>query len=147
MENQDCNSTPLRRKRLEAAKELQKFGWRVRIRLDPIIIADGLKEYKDICSKIAALKPEMVTIGSLRQYPGLRNFAPNAPIGGLTRSFDGRMRYTLEERKRAYLQIADWLGFQPSLCKETKSLWSELHWRFYGCNCTSLGTSYDLTEL
>ena len=82
------------------------------------------------------LKPEMVTIGTLRQYPGVFNFSKDAPRKGLVKSFDGRMRYPTEIRKKVYENIKTWLGFQPALCKETKTLWKSLGWKFYGCNCT-----------
>jgi spore photoproduct lyase len=128
--------TPHPLKRLEAARELKKLGWRIRIRLDPIILEAGLKHYELICKKIAKLKPEMVTIGTLRQYPGIFRFSPRAPKEGLIKTSDGRMRYPLDIRKEIYTQISKWLGFQPSLCKETKTLWRSLGWKFKGCNCT-----------
>jgi len=128
-------------KRLEAAEELSRIGWRVRIRLDPIILEEGLHGYREICARIAHFQPEMVTVGSLRQYVGLFNYSPNAPRRGLALSTDRRMRYPLNVREQAYSQIADWLGFQPALCKETKSLWGALGWKFVGCNCTSNGSS------
>ena len=131
--------TPASEQRLIAAEELQNKGWRIRIRLDPIILENGLEGYEDICRTIAYLKPEQVTIGSLRQYVGLFNFAPNAPRQELVRASDGRMRYPIEARRRTYEQIAEWLGFQPSLCKETKQLWGLLGWQFNGCNCTTNG--------
>ena len=42
------------------------------------------------------------------------------------------------ERKEisSYEQISYWLGFQPSLCKETQEVWDALGWKFNGCNCT-----------
>jgi len=123
-------------KRLEAAKELKEKGWRVRIRLDPIILDTGLGGYRKIAQGIAALKPEMVTLGSLRQYPMLYAFQPNAPRAELEKSWDGRMRYPVKTRVKVYSQIAEWLGFQPSLCKETVEVWKELSWKFDGCNCT-----------
>ncbi|MFC1999759.1 radical SAM protein [Chloroflexota bacterium] len=126
-------------RRFEAATELRRKGWRVRIRLDPIVLEKGMESYRDICSRISRLQPETVTIGSLRHYPGLFNFAPNAPREGLSLSSDRRMRYSLEVRRKTYQQIADWLGFQPSLCKETRSLWDSLGWQFHGCNCTTNG--------
>jgi spore photoproduct lyase len=61
--------------RIEAAQELNRLGWRVRIRIDPIIVEAGIDSYKTICQKIAELKAEVVTIGTLRQYPGLFRFA------------------------------------------------------------------------
>lgn len=122
--------------RLKAATKLLEKGWRVRIRLDPIIWEVGLGSYRNVCKDIAALKPERVTVGTLRQYPALYRFAPDAPKKGLRKSTDGRMRYTSSVRLHIYQQIADWLGFQPALCKETKEIWDALNWTFYGCNCT-----------
>ena len=112
------------------------LGWRVRIRLDPIILESGLNSYEFICKEIASIRPERVTIGTLRQYPGLFKFVPEAPREGLFKSKDGRMRYSVDERINTYKQIEKWLGFQPSLCKETKNVWDLLQWKFYGCNCT-----------
>ena len=122
--------------RLRAAKYLKNLGWRIRIRLDPIILETGLKHYEPICKEIAGLDPEMVTVGTLRQYPGLFNFSPKAPRGGLKKANDGRMRYSLKQRAWVYRNIEKWLGFQPALCKETKELWDYLGWTFKGCNCT-----------
>ncbi len=130
------NSAPHPMRRLEAAEKLINLGWRVRIRLDPVILESGLDSYEPICKAIAAINPERVTVGSLRQYPGLFRFLPDAPRKGLRRAKDGRMRYSASERINTYKQIAEWLGFQPSLCKETKEVWSALGWDFTGCNCT-----------
>ena len=127
--NPDC--------RLKAARELKKIGWRVRIRLDPIILENGLGVYEDICRRIADLEPELVTIGTLRQYPGLYRFARSAPRKGLHRADDGRMRYSFSARSKTYKQIQEWLGFQPTLCKETKDMWKALGWHFQGCNCSN----------
>ncbi|MCL6613872.1 MAG: radical SAM protein [Firmicutes bacterium] len=122
--------------RLKAAAKLLERGWRVRIRLDPIIWEDDSSSYYRICQEIRALKPERVTIGMLRQYPGLFRFAPHAPRKNLYKAPDGRMRYPISVRLHAYKLIAEWLGFQPALCKETNDVWQALGWTFYGCNCT-----------
>lgn len=132
--------TPDPLRRLKAAAKLKEKGWRIRIRLDPIIL-DGdnsLPSYHNMCREISQLSPELVTVGSLRQYPGLFRFARQAPKYGLTRSRDGRMRYSFERRLFLYRKIADWLGFQPSLCKEPLDIWQALRWNFMGCNCTSI---------
>jgi len=124
-------------KRLQAAEKLLESGWRVRIRLDPIIYEEAsFIKYKTLCQAIASLKPERVTVGTLRQYPGLHRFSPEAPRQGLVKVADGRLRYPKQLRLHIYQQIGDWLGFQPALCKETEEVWRELDWRFYGCNCT-----------
>jgi spore photoproduct lyase len=122
--------------RLKAAKQLKEIGWRVRVRLDPIVFNGIFNDYKDICKKIAEIEPEMVTIGTLRQFPGLYRFATQAPREGLMKASDGRMRYSLEQRLYVYSKIKEWLGFEPALCKETKEVWKKLSWEFKGCNCT-----------
>lgn len=128
---------PLPKKRLQAAEKLLELGWRVRIRLDPVIYEEAsFVKYKMLCKAISDIKPERVTVGTLRQYPGLHRFAPGAPRQGLIKGADGRMRYPKQLRLHIYKQISDWLGFQPALCKETEEIWKELGWKFYGCNCT-----------
>lgn len=130
------NSTPSPTERLEAAKKLKSEGWRVRIRIDPIVIDDCFSQYESVCKIVNELNPERVTIGTLRHYRGLFNFSPEAPQKGLIHCPDGRMRYPLSTRVSAYRQVKDWLGIQPALCKETKAVWRRLGWNFLGCNCT-----------
>jgi len=74
--------------RLSVADEMIKLGWRVRIRLDPVILESDIDSYEDICKRLSYINPEMVTVGTLRQYPTLHNFAPNAPRIGMTRADD-----------------------------------------------------------
>jgi len=124
-------------KRIESAKELKELGWRIRIRIDPIILESGLEHYELISKAIAELSPEVVTIGTLRQFPGLHRFAKEAPRDGLKKAPDGRMRYPTQKRIDVYKQIADWLGFHPALCKEATEMWEALGWEFKDCNCTS----------
>lgn len=124
-------------KRLDVARELKELGWRVRIRIDPIILESGLEHYEPICKVIAELSPDVVTIGTLRQFPGLHRFAKEAPRDGLKKAPDGRMRYPTQKRIDVYKQIADWLGFQPALCKEATEMWEALGWEFKDCNCTN----------
>ncbi len=124
-------------KRLEAAEELKEMGWRIRIRIDPIILESGLEHYKPICKFVSQLSPEVVTIGTLRQYPGVHRFSREAPREGLKRAPDGRMRYPTQQRIEVYKQISDWLGFQPALCKEAFRMWEALGWKFTECNCTN----------
>jgi spore photoproduct lyase len=124
-------------KRLEAARELKDLGWRVRIRIDPIILESGLEHYEPVCKSVSELSPEVVTIGTLRQYPGVHRFSKEAPRKGLKRAPDGRMRYTTQRRIDTYKQISEWLGFQPALCKEAVKMWEALGWVFRECNCTN----------
>jgi DNA repair photolyase len=127
--------TPSPYERLEAARALKEKGWRIRIRIDPVIEEVGINDYKDIATRVKDLAPDVVTVGTLRQYPGLFRFEKKAPRKGLQRSHDGRMRYPLNVREDIYTKISEWLGSQPALCKETEELWKNLGWRFHGCNC------------
>ena len=116
-------------------------GWQVRFRLDPVIEEIGIDSYKDIVQKVRDLEPDTITVGTLRQFPGLYRFEKQAPRNGLSKSPDGRMRYPLNVRAEIYERIADWLGQQPALCKETKDLWKKLGWKLNGCNCTIVNKS------
>lgn len=139
-----CAPDPI--KRISAAYELKNMGWRIRIRLDPVILESGLEHYEPICKAISELSPEVVTVGTLRQYPGLHRFAKEAPRKELKKAPDGRMRYPTERRIAVYEQIKDWLGFQPALCKESAKMWDALGWHFTDCNCTS-NAEYDLISV
>ncbi|MCX6096692.1 MAG: hypothetical protein NT125_08315 [Candidatus Bipolaricaulota bacterium] len=122
--------------RLAAARKLRDSGWRVRVRIDPVIVHLGLDRYEDLCKRVKRVAPERVTVGTLRQYPGLHNFSHLAPREGLAPSADGRLRYTEAVRIETYRQLASWLGSEPALCKETFEVWSTLGWEPAGCNCT-----------
>lgn len=128
--------------RIDAARRLKDLGWRIRIRLDPVLIEAGSEGYKQACDAIRALGPEMTTVGSLRYFPTLTRFTPSLPMANVARAADGRMRYAKSVRVQIYRQIADWLGYRPSLCKESAEVWRELGWDFAGCNCT-LGDESD----
>lgn len=131
------HGAPDPQERLTAAHRVKQEGWRVRIRLDPVLVETGLQNYEPICKAIRTLSPEMTTLGCLRYFPSLRRFAPKLPTGEVVRASDGRMRYPVSVRVQTYQQIADWLRFRPSLCKETEDVWRELGWEFAGCNCTN----------
>jgi spore photoproduct lyase len=122
--------------RLREAEAMKSLGWRVRIRLDPIILQAGIQPYKEICHLVRRIGAERITVGMLRQYPGLHRFAKDAPRLGLNRAADGRMRYSHTARVETYRLMAEWLCTHPALCKESAEVWSELGWQFSGCNCT-----------
>ena len=62
-------------KRLEAAQKVQKAGYPVRIRLDPIVPFEGWKEaYKGTIKQIfSQISPERITLGTLRFEEGFYN--------------------------------------------------------------------------
>ena len=124
---------PPPRKRLKAARKLIEAGWRVRIRLDPVIEEIGLKFYKDICKDISEVEAERVTVGTLYQVPGT---AQTNLFHLLIESPEGILRYPDQYRYNIYVRIAEWLGFEPSICQEAMKIWKKLGWKFQGCNCT-----------
>lgn len=54
--------------RFRAAEKLKKMGWRVRIRLDPMIAG---YDYSAVIRRIVKLRPERVTLGTLRAEANL----------------------------------------------------------------------------
>lgn len=128
--------TPHPHARIKAAQELKNAGWRIRIRIDPVIGETGIDSYEEVTRMVRDLNPDMVTVGTLRHFPGLFRFQKQAPRNSLRKSSDGRMRYPLDTRASIYTKIAEWLQDQPGLCKETSDLWNLLGWKFKGCNCT-----------
>ncbi len=128
--------TPPPANRLFDLNLLKYLGWRVRVRLDPVISLLGFSgAYQPICERIAEMKPERVTVGSLRPYPPVAARLPEELKRNLVRDVDGRMRYPVAWRVGTYERIAEWLGFQPALCKETREVWDALGWDWAKCNC------------
>ena len=132
---------PLSSERLDCARELKTLGWRVRIRLDPIILpyfntSKSFDRYFILCHQIASLKPERITLGSLRPYPNTYHLMPDKLKKELVKSNDSRWRYPLKDRVACYQQVAKWLGDIPALCKETQECYEQLGWVHDGCNCT-----------
>jgi len=125
--------------RIEAARKLKSFGWRLRIRLDPIV--RGF-DYRAMASQIRQLDPELVTLGTLRAERGLRRFLPRNLAVGLEQNEDprGLDRYPQPERIALYRQVADLIGprIQVGLCEETREVWEGVlgDWRNSRCNCS-----------
>ncbi|MDR3210954.1 MAG: hypothetical protein LBU79_03450 [Planctomycetota bacterium] len=128
--------------RLEAAKVLQDKGWRVRIRIDPMILG---YDYRGVADAVAALAPERVTLGALRADPGLypclseelrKPLVQAIPTGG---SKYALARYPFDTRLELFRQVADRLRPVCSLglCEETPDIWKALgfDWQNTSCNC------------
>lgn len=125
--------------RIWSASQLIDAGWRVRIRIDPIIInnpPNDIDSYLALASIIKDLKPELVTLGSLRPYPGVLRQRPAAPRKWLIKHTDGRFRYPNSIRIDYYHKINEILQPIPTaLCKETTLCWQVLTWTQDKCNC------------
>jgi spore photoproduct lyase len=125
--------------RLAAARVLKASGWRVRIRIDPMIAE---RSYSDLAARVGDLAPERVTLGCLRADRGLLRkgdgvFATLEPIG----EPGGLARYPAAERIRLYREAIEALaGRSPvGLCEEAPDVWTAvgLDPESKTCNCAT----------
>lgn len=127
--------------RLEAAARLKKLGWRVRIRIDPMLAG---YEYADIVERIRELAPERVTLGSLRADPTLEPMLAGADLFRRLEPprEDSIGRYPLAERLAMYRPVVERLRDVTSLglCEETPDVWDALGLDRINktCNCNPL---------
>ncbi len=139
--------------RIEAGKECQQHGYRVRIRIDPgILYPDWRAGYAALIKQaLTVIEPENITLGMLRVLPGRRRLAIAAygeSAGGLfgedlvSGASDGKVRYAPRQRIEFYSFLLETIrSFDQevsiSLCRETPEIWS----MFEGlckpgkCNC------------
>jgi spore photoproduct lyase len=128
--------TPHPDERLAAAWRLKEAGWRVRIRIDPVIPEIGLHHYRELVEKVRDLAPERVTVGVLKHFPRLPRHQGKGPWKQLAAAPNGINRYPANIKTRIFQSLAAWLGWQPAICREMPGLWQELGWKANGCNCT-----------
>lgn len=133
--------TPNPFKRLATAYRLKKHLQRVRIRIDPIIeIKDYKEEYKPVINVINEfVKPERVTLGSLRFFKNLQNYSDSDVFSKAMDNADEdkRMRVELKKRSEIYQYFLENLKIEEiALCKETLSCHRHLFIKMNRCNCT-----------
>jgi len=144
------NRTPSPQQRIDAAKELLKSGYEVRIRVDPIFPIENWKShYEDlIYSMLSELPsdPDRITLGTPRGLAKTLMFAKDRTWEQIAftdrpeRSGWGKKTPT-PLRKEIYTFFYDKienLGFNKSkiaLCKETVSMWKELGLNHNNCRC------------
>jgi len=125
--------------RLAAALKLTQIGWRIRLRIDPLIpenLSNKPVADKDTIEKMVEINPERITLGSLRFSHGWRyhNMLRQATsesdhCGQNKRAF--KMRLPSEQRIAMYLEVIEALrtwGYQGPIgvCKETVNVYYEL---------------------
>lgn len=124
--------------RLQTAGALRKKGWRIRIRIDPMIMG---YDYKWIARQVKKLRPERVTLGSLRAEPGLEFFMPRELSKGIERPAEKHAlgRYPRKTRLALYREATVILRrvCPIGLCEETKDIWDALglNTEAKSCNC------------
>ena len=125
--------------RVEAASRLKSQGWRVRIRIDPMI--KGF-DYSDIIEKIRRMEPERVTLGTLRSEWNLFRYVDDDGIFSELEKPDNKRalaRYSKEDRIDIYRPAVEALAeiCPVGLCEETPDIWDALglDTEAKSCNC------------
>lgn len=124
--------------RLAAARRLKKLGWRVRIRIDPMILG---YDYTGVIEAVRKLRPERVTLGTIRAEKNLPRYVGGGVLDGLEPAADGKSlsRYPRAKRMALYRKAVRALrGVCPvGLCEELPDVWDDLGLDRIGkkCNC------------
>ncbi|HHT9117676.1 MAG TPA: radical SAM protein [Candidatus Hypogeohydataceae bacterium YC38] len=133
--------------RLEAARTLIKGGWRVRLRIDPIVpIEDWQKIYGRLADSIPT-EVETITLGSLRYFRALPNYSHRGKeifkYASLKDGTDNRIRIERNLRLEIYKFLiqkftAANITCKIGLCKETQEVHDilGLAGNRQSCNCT-----------
>jgi DNA repair photolyase len=126
--------------RLKAARRLKARGWRVRMRIDPMIVG---YDYAWVVEQVRQLAPERVTLGTLRAEENLWRFVDNGLFSALEKPDDPKSlaRYLREERLALYRPAVHALAHvcAVGLCEETADVWDALglDTEARSCNCGS----------
>jgi len=126
--------------RFEAARRLNAQGWRVRGRIDPMLLGF---DYAWVIEQVRRLAPERLTLGTLRAEPSLPRFVGDGLFTALEKPQGEKClaRYPREERLALYRQAVEALaGLCPiGLCEETPDVWDALGLDKEAkcCNCGS----------
>jgi len=124
--------------RLDAARRLKASGWRIRIRIDPIIAG---YDYDWISDHVRKLAPERVTLGTLRAEASLPRYVAKDLFTALVkpRSGKGLARYPIKKRLALYRRALKHLRpvCPVGLCEETPDVWKALRLNADAkpCNC------------
>lgn len=139
------NKSPLPSERLKAAHKCQKAGYTIRLRIDPLMKIQGWKEYYgnlvDSIFMKYTLRPEVITLGSLRFNRGLVSLCkarfPTSNLFGYDFIVQGndKERYRIKDRVDLYKLILNQLkqhaldydnGLRVGLCKEKLIVWKKV---------------------
>jgi len=151
--------SPAPSKRLEAARKCQKAGYRIRLRIDPLLFLPNWYIYyeklvKDIFLKFK-ISPEIITLGALRFETGLDSIAKarfrDIDLFNYNFVVEGRdkHRYRLEDRITLYkslIALIERYSAQAGLsrphiglCKEKRKAWIDSGLSLDDCHCNCVG--------
>ena len=139
--------------RLAAARKVQRAGYEVRLRIDPIILYSTWdRDYVELVDKIFQLvRPSRITIGEYRPSKGLGNHIssrfPDSPLLRVNKSLvkeGGKLRYPKNQRIKMFKTIVEAIrkndpSVDISLCKESPQIWRAvgLDIKELACNCVN----------
>lgn len=132
-------------RRIEAAKELTKAGYEVRIRIDPIVpVPDWESHYAGLIDRIFdSFVPSRITLGSLRGLQSTINGSTDKSwLEYLKESSNWGKKVDFKTRYEIYAtmikKLKDVYRYKGiALCKETVAMWAKLgmDYRKIKCNC------------
>ncbi|MBW1741629.1 MAG: hypothetical protein JRJ42_10940 [Deltaproteobacteria bacterium] len=139
--------------RLAAAARVQKAGYEVRLRIDPVIFySTWEKDYISLVDKIFQfVQPTRITIGEYRPSNGLANHIssrfPDSPLLRINKSLvreGGKLRYPKGQRIKMFRTIIEAIrkcgaDVDIALCKEQPQIWKALGLNIKGLFCNCLG--------
>ena len=124
--------------RLRAAAQLKSLGWRIRMRIDPMILGF---DYRRVAEQVRRLSPERVTLGTLRAEHNLPRYVGHGFFKDLEQPADPKSlaRYPKDVRLAIYRQATEVLSkdIPVALCEETLDIWNALGLDAQSkkCNC------------
>ena len=127
--------------RFVAARGLGDLGWRIRVRIDPLMLGC---DYGETVEQVRLIAPERVTLGCLRADGKLMDYAPAGVLADLKRSDEreGCWHYPLADRLSLYRPIVQALRDTCSLglCEEPPQVWDALGLpkEHRTCNCNHI---------
>jgi spore photoproduct lyase len=138
--------------RLKAAGKLQKAGYEIRLRIDPVILySTWKKDYVDLVETIFSyVRPERITIGEYRPSKGLAShISSRFPESSLLKINSGlisdgtKLRYPEEHRLAMFKVIIGTIKkhdrkVKIALCKEDIKIWKNLNLQINGLSCNCL---------
>ncbi len=131
--------------RLEAAKKLSEAGYKVRVRIDPMVpVFDWDKHYTELVNSLFEnFTPERITLGSLRGLQStINNSRDKSWVSFLSEKSNWGKKVDFNTRYEMYSTIIEYIREKyiynkVALCKETIEMWNklEMDYKNIRCNC------------
>lgn len=132
-------------RRIEAGRKLSQAGYKVRVRIDPMVpVPDWENYYIELVDQIFAnFTPERITLGSLRGLQSTINGSTDKTwMEYLKERSNWGKKVEFDTRYSMYLTITEHLKAEHNytnvaLCKETRAMWEKLGMDYekIRCNC------------